>query len=131
MRFKLHTLVDITETNARRGDEVFSVRQQQNFLTVLQTIGLRVNPSYTRSPVTSEAIPKSLNLGTEYKGKHTIWTFEFDIEYEDAINVDMMITDFEHVPVITNLKETAQFETASFITRFPTINNIFFELTDK
>ena len=44
MRFIIHTLVDITETGSRRGEDPKQYRQQQNFLTVMQTIGLRVNP---------------------------------------------------------------------------------------
>ena len=44
MNFNLFTKVDITKTNARRGDDPFKMKQQQNYLTVLQTIGLRVNP---------------------------------------------------------------------------------------
>ena len=131
MRFKLYTLVDITETKARRGDDYTLVRQQQNFLTVLQTIGLRANPSYNTSPIVLEAVPKSLNLGTEYKGKHTVWTFEFDIEYEDATDINMLISDFEYVPVISGLDETVKFNNDSFITKDSSICNIFFEVSDK
>ena len=43
MRFKLHTTVDITKTNARRGDDKHQANQQANYNTVYQTIGLRVN----------------------------------------------------------------------------------------
>ena len=131
MRFKLHTLVDITETKARRGDDYTLVRQQQNFLTVLQTIGLRVNPSYNTSPIVVEAVPKSFNLGTEYKGKHRVWTFVFEIEYQDGTDIETMISDFEYVPIISGLDETAKFTNDSFITCDLAINNIYFEQDDK
>ena len=64
MRFTIHTLVDITETHARRGDDPKQHRQQQNFLTVLQTIGLRVNPTYLEAPEVIKEVPSKLGLGT-------------------------------------------------------------------
>ena len=38
MRFTIHTLVDITETHARRGEDPKQHRQQQNFLTVYKQL---------------------------------------------------------------------------------------------
>ena len=131
MRFKLYTLVDITETGARKGDQPKPIRQQQNFLTVLQTIGLRVNPAYTQSPQLIEDTPSKLGLGKKYNKRQSIWKFAFDIEYEDALDIDTLINDFDLIPVITDLDETVDFENAAFITRNPSVNNIVFELDDK
>lgn len=131
MRFTIHTLVDITETGMRRGEDPTQYRQQQNFLTVMQTIGLRVNPTYITSPEIVEDIPSKYNLGTKYKNKQNIWQYKFDIEYTDALDIDTLKNDFNLIPIITGLDETVSFENDVFITKNPSINNIFFDLYDK
>ena len=131
MRFKLYTLVDITETNARRGDEPKHFRQQQNFLTVMQTIGLRVNPTYVKPPQVINDIPSKYNLANKYKTKQSIWEYVFDIEYEDALDIDTLVNDFNLIPIITGLDETAKFDNAHFLTKNTANNNIYFEIDDK
>jgi len=131
MRFKLYTLVDITETGARRGEDPKLHRQQQNYLTVMQTIGMRVNPTYVKPPHTINDIPSKYNLGNKYKTKQSIWEYTFDIEYQDGLDIDTLQNDFDLIPIITDLDETAKFENAHFITKNLKINNIFFELCDK
>ena len=42
-RFDLYTLVDITKTNARRGEDKLAYGQQQNYMSMMQTLGLRTN----------------------------------------------------------------------------------------
>ena len=131
MRFILHTLVDITETGARRGEDPVKYRQQQNFLTIMQTIGMRVNPTYVAAPKITLEIPNKLGLGSSYKNKQKVWTYTFDIEYEGALDIDTLINDFNLIPIITGLEETAKFDNAHFITNNNAINNIYFEVDDK
>jgi len=131
MRFKLYTLVDITETGARRGEDPKLHRQQQNFLTVMQTIGLRVNPTYVKSPQVIEDIPSKYNLGSKYKTKQSIWEYVFDIDYEDGLDLDTLASDFDLIPIITGLDETATFDNAHFLTKNVTNSNIYFEIVDK
>ena len=131
MRFKLYTLVDITETGARKGDETKPIRQQQNFLTVIQTIGLRANPEYSKSPSVIQEIPKKVGLGTEYKTKQNIWEFNFDIPFEGALSLDILNNDFNYIPIITNLDETVKFEKETFLTNNSALNNIIFIEIDK
>ena len=131
MRFKLYTLVDITETGARRGEDPKLHRQQQNFLTVMQTIGMRVNPTYVKPPHTINDIPSKYNLGNKYKTKQSIWEYTFDIEYQDGLDIDTLQNDFDLIPIITDLDETAKFENAHFITKNTALTNISFQLDDK
>ena len=131
MRFTIHTLVDITETGARRGEDPVKSRQQQNFLTVMQTIGLRVNPTYIAPPEIVKEVPSKLGLGTSYKTKQSVWKYVFDIEYEGALDIDTLVNDFDLIPIITDLDETAKFENAHFITNNNAINNILFKINDK
>ena len=131
MRFTLHTLVDITETNTRRGEDPLKYRQQQNYLSVMQTIGMRVNPLYISSPSVSKEIPSKLGLGSNYKNKQNVWTYTFEIEYEGGLSIETLVNDFDLVPVITDLTETVKFDQATFITKKPDKNNIIFQIDDK
>lgn len=131
MRFTLYTLVDISETGARKCEDPKLHRQQQNFLTVMQTIGLRVNPTYITAPEIINDIPTKYNLGSKYKTKQHIWKYTFDIDYEDALNLDTLVNDFDLIPIIIDLDETAKFENAHFITKNNVLCNIYFAIDDK
>ena len=129
--FRITTLIDITETGARRADDPFGYRQQQNFLTVLQTIGLRTNIEYHNSPKIVTGTTKEKELGNTYTGEQTIWQFDFDIVAEGSLTVDMLNSDFNLIPIIPDLHETASFKNNTFITIKKQICNIKFELLDK
>ena len=131
MRFIICTLIDITETGCRRGEDPTQYRQQQNFLTVMQTIGLRVNPTYVTPPETIKEIPSKLGLGTSYKTKQTIWKYTFDVDYEGALDVQTLENDFDLIPVIGGLNETVVLDMPQFITKNTNKTNIIFILSDK
>jgi hypothetical protein len=123
-RFTLHTLIDITETKMfkhQNGSDM-AKNQQQNFITLLQTIGLRVNPSFVRSPVCEEHNLKTWHFGSEYKGNHRVWTFDFEIEYDGAFadqfdnQTGLLVQDLHFVPVISQLSETVALKLAVFDT---------------
>ena len=126
MHFIIKTLVDITETNARRGDGD-AYKQQQNFMSALQTIGIRANPSNIKVTCQEDS---TAEFGSKYKGKHTVWTMLFEIEY-GGTSVDMLVEDFDLVPFIDNLQETAKFEKAIFFTKDSKNKNIIFYEDDK
>ena len=129
MRFKIYTVVDITETNARRGEDKKLYSQQINYNTVLQTIGLRVNlnPVYSKSYI--DNIEK-FKFGKNISGKQRIWEFCFNVEYEGALTIDMMIIDFDLVPVITELDETVYNHNKIFRTSCQNECNIVFKITE-
>jgi len=131
MRFIIHTLVDITETGSRRGEDPKQYRQQQNFLTVMQTIGLRVNPTYLGAPTVIKEVPSKLGLGTSFKTEQSVWKYTFDMEYDGALDVETLVNDFDLIPIITQLDETAKFENAHFLTKNTALTNISFEIVDK
>jgi hypothetical protein len=131
MRFIIHTLVDITETGSRRGEDPKQYRQQQNFLTVMQTIGLRVNPTYVKAPEVVKEVPSKLGLGTSYKTKQSVWKYVFDMEYEGALDIETLVNDFDLIPIITGLDETADFKNAHFLTKDTALTNITFQIDDK
>ena len=131
MRFIIHTLVDITETGSRRGEDPKQYRQQQNFLTVMQTIGLRVNPTYVKAPEVVKEMPSKLGLGTSYKTKQSVWKYVFDMEYDGALDIETLVNDFDLIPIITQLDETAEFDNAHFLTKNTALTNITFQIDDK
>ena len=129
MRFKLYTTVDITETNAKRQEDRKAYSQQTNYNTVLQTIGLRVNlnPSYVKSHIDQV---DEMGFGTSIKGKHRYWEFVFEVEFDGALNLDMMSEDFDLIPVITELDETVHNHNKIFRTTCPNERNILFEIIE-
>lgn len=127
MIFELYTLIDITETKAKRGGDPFLLNQQQNFLTVLNTIGLRANPSILSPPKVVTEFPK---FGTKYKNAKHAWRFVFEIEY-GSHSVEMLKDDFNLIPIINNLNEDCKIELPVFDTKKQNTINIKFKLVDK
>ena len=130
MKFRLQTLVDITETQVRRQDsDKFAYKQEANFQTVIQTVGMRVNLEYTNSPSFEEITIGKLGFGDKYKGKQMLWTFEFDVAYEGALDLDMLNNDFDLIPIIVGLNETATLDKALFRTT-PGDRNVIFSIIE-
>lgn len=130
MRFELKTLIDITETGARRGEDSFKYNQQQNYITLYQTLALRANPIVKRTPVSEKCNISNFGFGSKYRGVHRVWTFVFEFEGEEQHSVEMMREDVNLVPVITRLDETAKLETGAFLTKDPQNLNIIFQQID-
>jgi|TARA_B110000503_G_C6881108_1_gene302720 hypothetical protein len=131
MKFKLYTLVDVTETRASKGMDHLEVKQQANFNTMYNTIGLRTNPIDFTVTSSLENLT-NLKFGSNYKGKHLVWTVEFVVEAEDSTSIDLMKQDFDIIPIIIDLTETVKLEKGLFITSSElTKSNIIFERTDK
>lgn len=125
MRFRLQTLVDITKTNARFNKIDPKWHQQQNYLTVIQTLGLRVNPIIEATDFLIDDV-KKYNFGSNYKGKNRIWSINFRIEYENGLTVDNLKNDFHYIPIIIGLDETVKFEKNLFVTDDSVDKNIVF-----
>ena len=116
--FTLITLVDITQTNVTRNHnrEEKMRDQQRNWETVLQVLGIRAQPTVIDGPVTEvvdEYIIDNI-FGNMYSGSHRIWAVGFSIEHRDVYKKDndqlaLLAEDFNQVPIITGLDETARF----------------------
>lgn len=130
MKFEIITLVDITETRAKFDKNDFKWHQQQNFITVLSTIGLRVNPVIRTAPSISTEPVATLGLGSKYKGSQKVWRLRVEIEQEDAHSIDKLQSDFNLVPVISSLDETVKFQDPVFETINAATKNIVFKCYD-
>jgi hypothetical protein len=120
----IRTLVDITETRQHRKEQgkEMAYQQQQNLSMLMQTISMRANPVNIKSPIV-ETINIDNKFGTAHNGKHQVWTFKFDIEYDGAytdVNGDdagLLLDDLNFIPVTVGLDETANISPAIFNTR--------------
>lgn len=119
MQYRLYTLVDITNTGQYRNEpgRELARHQQQNFATILQTIGMRANLSYLTSPKLK--IDKPSNYGLDGNDLANIWIFDWSVDKEDLFlhnenPVGRLIEDFNVVPYISGLTETMKYDPAIF-----------------
>jgi hypothetical protein len=131
MDYKLYTLVDITHTGQHRnapGKEQDRWREQ-NFNTVLQTLGIRTNIAYRNKPTVVEVNGRLVGFDTDEIIR--VWRFDFvtdrdDILYEvDGDPVGYLKQDFHLVPYISGLDELMEQNYAVFNTINPGANIVF------
>ena len=132
MEYKLYTLVDITHTGQYRNEQHKQKErcQEQNFNTLLQTLGIRSNIHYNNSPDPIEI--KGSLIGFDTDKIIRVWRFDFSTErdfvYELEDNpVGGLITDFHLVPYIKGLNEDMEQQYAVFNTSDPAKNIVFFK----
>jgi hypothetical protein len=117
--FTICTLVDITKTNVVRNtpESEFQRNQQRNWESVLQVIGLRAQPMTVVEPVgdiVSADIVAEL-FGEMHHGKdQRVWVASFAVEHKEVFLKDddllgLLKDDFNQVPVVCGLDETARF----------------------
>jgi hypothetical protein len=110
---EIKTLIDITNTNVRRINQGTQQQLDQfrNWTTLLQCIGLRSNINYDRDPRVETLDVKGLGFGSEYRGRHQVWTFQFrpdrpDTFADESEAVALLERDLDKIPMILNLTET-------------------------
>ena len=133
-KYRGYTLVDITSTGVTTYSQPLEKQrnQQRNWETVQQVLGLRTQILALSQEKLSKQDLKKFNFGDAYKGKQTVWTFEFEIEFADLYKKDddaysILNTDFDQTPIILGLDETAKPLVALFYTQ-GSDKNIYFNL---
>ena len=128
MQFTIKTLIDITKTDATKSDNKIEWYKQQNFLTVLQTIGLRSTVLNISDPIVEHAVAD--NFGSYFTNMQAqkIWVTNVLVS---AHSIDALHKDFDWIPMIPNLDESVVFEKCYFTTVDPVFKNIIFEQSDK
>ena len=130
MNYKLYTLVDITHTGQYRtepGKE--SARwKEQNFNTILQTLGIRSNIAHFENPIMTEV--KGSLVGFDTDDIIRVWRFDFSTERDDMYETDnnpigFLLEDFEMVPYIEGLDELLVQNYAVFVTSGKNKNIVF------
>ncbi len=114
-RHRGYSLIDITKTNVTKyTPELERMRnKQRNWETVMQVLGLRTQIMSSKQLPTETKDLSNFKFGSGYTGKHRIWTFEFEVEFENLYLQDrdpygVLKNDFSHTPIILGLDETAQ-----------------------
>jgi len=135
MEYRLITLIDITATGQYRFDPLRQKEQnqQQNFDTVLQTLGLRANTYFYMKPRILESNGKKFGFSVNQSVK--VWQFEWRMEIDDIFTANgdplyWLRRDFNHIPIIPNLDEMVLLKRPMLITEGDE-TNIIFSLTDK
>jgi len=130
MDYKLYTTVDITNTGQYRtepGKEHLRWKEQ-NFQTVLLTLGIRANVTYSLKPTITEV--KGSLVGFETDEIIRVWRFDFRTEREHLFEsnkdpVGYLLEDFNGVPFISGLDESMQQNLDVFVTDGPSRNIVF------
>ena len=120
------TLIDITETGVIRGESQ-ERDQQRNWQTVLQVLSLKTQPEIVHTPglLKAEEIDRFF-FGDDFHDKHNVWVFAFrSANHGGGYSIEELTNDFEQVPVILGLDETARMLLPLFFTR-GTMKNIYF-----
>ena len=130
--FQGYSLVDITATGVTRGNDPDSLErnQQRNWETVVQCMGLRTQPQNIQLPAATLTNLKYLEFGDFYAGEQQVWTWYWTVEGNGMYDLPSkplggLLQDFEQVPIITGLNETARFMLPIFYP-YGTIKNIYF-----
>ncbi len=128
--YKLYTFVDITHTGQYRAEigKESARWKEQNFNTILQTLGIRANIHFHNDPIIIEV--RGSLVGFEADQVVRLWRFDFYTErnqlYKEADDpVKYLKDDFELVPYIQGLDELLTQNYAVFVTRGPYKNIVF------
>lgn len=119
---EIKTLVDITNTRVVRANQgsQLELDQNKNFITMLQCAEIRSIVSYDTPPTVDTVDVKGLGFGSDFKGKHRVWTITVRTD-RDGVYLDdegnpvgQLINDLNGVPVIRSLTETINIDMAVF-----------------
>jgi hypothetical protein len=118
---EIRTLIDITNTGARRANQgsAKEVDQYKNWTTLNQCLGIRSNIEYDEIPSVETVDVKDQGFGSSFKGKQKMWVWRFRPDrtgaYSDDIDrIGTLVTDLDKVPIIKNLDETVNISKAVF-----------------
>ena len=130
MDYKLYTLVDITHTGQYRiePNKEQERYKEQNFNTMLQTLGLRSNISYRFNPQLLEVGGRLVGFDTDEIIR--VWRFDWTVEHTDLYHdgtdpLGFLKQDFHLVPYISGLSEAMEQKHAVFNTADPGANIVF------
>lgn len=118
---RCYTLIDITPTGFTRRPktpkQIIQRNQQRNYETFIQLISLRSQPNILHQPKKLKDVQIEDHVfGNYYMPSlfpYTVWVFDFESEQavayaDDKSPVGSLILDFNNIPVIDNLAETAK-----------------------
>lgn len=130
MNYTLYTTVDVTHTKQYKNSSDHERLQwkEQNFNTVIQTLGLRANISYDSGPRLIHA--QGTTYGFNTSQVIPIWEFTFSAPYRSVYEkntdpIGLLLEDFDLVPFISGLDEPMTQNYNVFVTEGPNKNIVF------
>ena len=115
MRYTIQTLVDITNTGARRGENLYHYKQEQNYMSLLNSIGLRSN--FRVVGLDKDKVDlQGLGFGSKFKSKANVWKWTIEFESLQNHHAFLMRRDLDLVPIFNGLDETVKFPNQCFTT---------------
>ena len=124
MRYTIQTLVDITNTGARRGENLYHYKQEQNYMSLLNSIGLRSNFEVIELDKDKVEL-EGLDFGSKFKNKANVWKWTIEFESLQSHHTVLMRRDLDLVPIFNGLDETVKFPNQCFTTEGQYCNIIF------
>jgi hypothetical protein len=132
----IYTLVDITHTkdNNPKGT-THSFKQEQNFNTILQVLGLRTQIIVESIECIKSQSMSGHGFGSYYSGKNDVWELRVKSETDDIWKNDedplyYAIHDCDGIPIYTGLDETTTL-LPSIFTIDDIHKNMYFKLGDN
>jgi hypothetical protein len=95
-------------------------------MTFENCIMLRSNIQSLSTPPSEVMDITNLKFGENYSGEHRVWSVLFEPEFPDAVNTQTLQSDFDLVPMLLGLDETANIKTGAFRTKDEDYTNILF-----
>lgn len=130
MEYSLYTTVDISNTGQYRAESGKEQARwkEQNFQTVIQTLGIRANITQCSKPEFKEIAGNIVGFNTS--NIIHVWYFEFHTERDYLFELDgnpigHLIDDFDGVPFISGLDESMEQNYNVFVTNGPARNIVF------
>lgn len=130
MQYTIYTTVDITNTGQYRSESGKETERwkEQNYQTVLQTLGIRANIIPIEKPSVIKI--KGSILGFNTNQIINVWEFSFKTERDypfgtDNNPVEFLETDFNGIPYISGLDESMEQNFDVFVTDGSSRNIIF------
>lgn len=126
MRYTIYTTVDITNTGQYRAEPGKEADRwkEQNFQTVLQTLGMRANIVFSKKPEDMEVAGNIFGFNTSKIIK--VWAFSFETERDYPLS-SFLEEDFDGVPYISGLDESMEQNFDVFVPNGPSRNIVFKE----
>jgi hypothetical protein len=126
--FTVYSLVDITDTGVSdpRVTPQLPYLQAQNLNSLIQLIGLRIQPVLVQVDKYEGEDMADYVFGTNFTGEHTVWVLKFATERAGFSSPELLRQDSDGLPIIAGLTETATFSNAVINAYSDTEKNIYF-----
>ena len=117
---EIYTLIDVTQTHVKKNYRSVTSKMSQ---TCVQLLGLRFQPTLVIAPVCFEHWKLEIpGFGRKFYFDESIRIWKFCVQYEQEVDLNQLLVDFNNIPIITGLQETVHFPQSCILTSGPFAN---------